>query len=122
MDSQQQHHDDVSGNVIVDGGSSMTVGGGTLINEDSNIVNDLYDSNNHHVIIADNGIIFNSGNNTSTNVTVQLGSTAFLHCHVRHSDRTITGSEVCYLHFMNLAYLNYYNNMSVFMMETIYIS
>lgn len=36
-----------------------------------------------------------SDNNTVTNITVQLGATAFLHCHVRNSnDRTIAGSEV----------------------------
>lgn len=33
-------------------------------------------------------------NNTVTNVTVQLGATAFLHCHVRtFGDRTIGGAE-----------------------------
>lgn len=40
------------------------------------------------------GLVYNSGNNTVTNVTVQLGTTAYLHCHVRHSDHAITGSEV----------------------------
>ncbi|XP_044739915.1 sialoadhesin-like [Chrysoperla carnea] len=39
------------------------------------------------------GLVYNSGNNTVTNVTVQLGTTAYLHCHVRHSDHAITGSE-----------------------------
>ncbi|XP_044747062.1 lachesin isoform X2 [Coccinella septempunctata] len=35
-----------------------------------------------------------SDNNTVTNITVQLGATAFLHCHVRNShDRTLAGSE-----------------------------
>lgn len=34
-------------------------------------------------------------NNTVTNVTVQLGATAFLHCHVRtFGDRTVGGAEV----------------------------
>lgn len=34
-------------------------------------------------------------NNTVTNTTVQLGATAFLHCHVRtFEDRTIGGPEV----------------------------
>lgn len=34
-------------------------------------------------------------NNTVTNVTVQLGATAYLHCRVRSSpDRTIGGGEV----------------------------
>ncbi|KAK9892144.1 hypothetical protein WA026_018343, partial [Henosepilachna vigintioctopunctata] len=35
-----------------------------------------------------------SENNTVTNITVQLGATAFLHCHVRSTnDRTLAGSE-----------------------------
>lgn len=34
-------------------------------------------------------------NNTITNVTVQLGATAYLHCRVRSSaDRTLGGGEV----------------------------
>lgn len=34
-------------------------------------------------------------NNTVTNVTVQLGATAYLHCHVRStSERTLAGAEV----------------------------
>lgn len=34
-------------------------------------------------------------NNTVTNITVQLGATAYLHCHVRSGgDRTISGGEV----------------------------
>lgn len=34
-------------------------------------------------------------NNTITNITVQLGATAYLHCHVRSGgDRTISGGEV----------------------------
>ncbi|GJQ76685.1 hypothetical protein Trydic_g15538 [Trypoxylus dichotomus] len=33
-------------------------------------------------------------NNTVTNITVQLGATAYLHCHVRSpADRTIVGAE-----------------------------
>lgn len=34
-------------------------------------------------------------NNTVTNVTAQLGATAYLHCHVRSiGDRAMQGSEV----------------------------
>lgn len=34
-------------------------------------------------------------NNTITNVTVQLGATAYLHCHVRSTgDRALAGAEV----------------------------
>lgn len=34
-------------------------------------------------------------NNTITNVTVQLGATAFLHCYVRSTaDRSLAGAEV----------------------------
>lgn len=34
-------------------------------------------------------------NNTITNVTVQLGATAYLHCHVRNTgDRALAGAEV----------------------------
>lgn len=34
-------------------------------------------------------------NNTVTNVTVQLGATAYLHCHVRNAgDRALAGAEV----------------------------
>lgn len=39
--------------------------------------------------------IVGAENNTSTNVTVQLGATAYLHCHVRSSaDRALAGAEV----------------------------
>lgn len=41
-------------------------------------------------------------NNTVTNVTVQLGATAYLHCHVRNTgDRALSGAEVCLSFILN---------------------
>lgn len=46
-------------------------------------------------------------NNTITNVTVQLGATAYLHCHVRSTgDRTLAGAEVS-SHFLLDQYVSY---------------
>lgn len=42
--------------------------------------------------------IASADNNTVTNVTVQLGATAYLHCHVRSSgDRTLSNAEVSFI-------------------------
>ncbi|GLV43516.1 hypothetical protein CBL_04058 [Carabus blaptoides fortunei] len=55
----------------------------------------LFQSNIEETLKSDGGSWSPADNNTVTNVTVQLGATAYLHCHVRTTgDHAVSGSEV----------------------------
>lgn len=55
----------------------------------------LWHTNGDGALVKGEGGISPLDNNTVTNVTVQLGATAYLHCHVRSiGDRSMQGSEV----------------------------
>lgn len=67
----------------------------------------LFQSNIDDTLKSEGGSWSPADNNTVTNVTVQLGATAYLHCHVRTTgDHAVTGSEVtCKINSKFIMYL-----------------